>query len=120
MPNTALSNWTLSGITLSGLPIKAIVVKLTFFKNYFWRNPIKNFIFFNYILIQLIQWNAIPEFLSLPSETQSSYLKSNGTSAVALITAHLELCSNGFEQLKVAAQINFYLCSNYLMQLHFI
>ena len=41
------------------------------------------------------------EFGQLTSDYQFNLMKTNGTSAVFLILAHLELCSTGFEQLKV-------------------
>jgi hypothetical protein len=48
------------------------------------------------------------EFKELPAEVQVGLMQTNGTAAVFLILAHLELSSTGLEQLKV--KYLFYLC----------
>jgi hypothetical protein len=44
---------------------------------------------------------SFSEFETLSADDKVSLMKTNGTSAIFLIIAHLELSNTGFEQLKV-------------------
>jgi hypothetical protein len=44
---------------------------------------------------------SFSEFENMSADDKVSLMKTNGTSAIFLIIAHLELSNTGFEQLKV-------------------